>query len=65
MKEKLKSVEFLGVKTMTKLWEIWDYRGGVKLVAVVKGRKYAVDKAKQLAPSAIRWFDTHKIFPSK
>ena len=48
---------------MKQLWEVWEYtKDGPKLVAVVRGRKEAVDKAKQLAPLAGKWFQTHKVY---
>ena len=48
---------------MKALWEVWSYmEGAPKLVAVVRGRKEAVDKAKQLAPSALHWHRTHKVY---
>ncbi len=46
-----------------KYWEIWDYRGTPTKVAVIAGRKEAVDRAKQLAPSALHWTRTHKVYP--
>jgi hypothetical protein len=46
-----------------KLWEVWDYRGPKpQMVAVVRGRKEAVNKAKILAPSALHWTRTHKVY---
>jgi hypothetical protein len=45
-----------------KLWEVWSYIGKPQMVAVVRGHKEAVDKAKQLAPRPALWHQTHKVF---